>query len=219
MTEFFAMFTTAGNSPKLSAHLEVAIDNLVAPIGTDVLFTVYDAEGSQLAEFTALTNANGFASSASAAGANSNLFTVTGNQPGLVRARTPVGAIASTAALQQRQAGARLIVGVPPTVKSDGSLLGAGTTFPLVIGDVDSATLLVGNVSGTDVVADVYVGTKGAEGAGKYTNPRIKNHGQWKVQLQASDLQSTLILAATGNVVAQLIVDDGRAYALTCLPT
>ena len=56
------------------------------PQGANILFTVF-LSGTQLAEVTSQTNANGFASSAAGHGPNRKLLRLTNGQPGLVRAR------------------------------------------------------------------------------------------------------------------------------------
>ena len=216
--EFFAMFTNFGSAPRVSAHLDLAVDTRTAPGPVDVTFSAFSQTGASLAEFVVLTNANGFASSSSAQGPNKNLFRLTGGESGLVRARIPSTATFTAAVLTQRGQGSRLAIGVPAARATSGSPIGAGTNFPVAIGDVATASLLVANVSGTDLAADVFVGSIAGVGGGKYTIPRLTNMSIWRVDLQPSDVNSLLIVSATDQVVVQLIIDDGRVNGITCLP-
>jgi hypothetical protein len=218
MAEFFAIITNFGTAPRVSAHLDVSVDTRTGPGPVDVLFNVYDARGVQLAEFAVPTNANGLASS-STAGANANLFVVSGGQPAIVRARTPATTTVSTAVLHQSQPGSRLVVGIPPARRSNGTPLNAGQVFPIALGRVAAATLLITNVSGGDAGVDVFVGTAGGVGAGKHTTPRLTNNALWRVDLDAADQDAHLIVSATAEVVVQLMIDDGRINALTCVPS
>ena len=171
--------------------------------------------------FSVPFNENGFASSASASAPFRNLFRLSGGEPALVRAHTPVGATTATATLQQRGSGSRLLVSVPPDRMSDGTPLHAGRQFAFHVGDIRgnaTASLLVANVSGHDVGVDVFTGTPRGPGGGKYSNPALQNRNTWRVDLQADDANQNLALIATGDVIVQLVVDDGRLNALTVLP-
>ena len=208
--EFFAIFTNFGSAPRANAFLDVSANTDAAPQGANILFTVF-LNGTQLAEFTTQTNANGFASSAAAQGPNRNLFRLTNGEPGLVRARVPSGATTATAILHQRGQGSRLIVAVPPAV------LAAGTVFPVTIGDIATGALLIGNVAGGEVNADVFVGSTGAPGAGKY-NVQLRDNQIGRIDLQPDDINSHLLVVASGEILVQLMIDDGRVNGITCLP-
>jgi hypothetical protein len=214
---YFAVFSNFGTSTQVGAHIDVAIDTLAAPAGTPVLFDVYDAQGQPLAEFSATTNAQGFASNSTLTGPNKNFFRITNDQPGAVRVRTPDSAV-QTALLQQRGADTRLILGVNPLVKVDNTAFAVGKIFPITVGDVATAHLLIANPEGSDLAADVFVGTAGGVGHGKYTNPRIRNHEHWRIDLQPEDRNAGLVVVATDPVIVQLVVTDPRPYAISCLP-
>jgi hypothetical protein len=209
--DFLAIFANVGSALRPKAFLDVSANTDAAPLGTDVLFTVF-AGGSNLGEFTIPTNAQGFASSAAAAtAAQRNLFRLTGGEPGLVRGRGPTNATTATAVLHQRGPGARLMVAAPPAAQA------VGTAFPITIGDTATGALLVANVSGSEVAVDVYVGNAGSPGTGKYT-ARIRDLSVGRIDLQPDDAHAHLVLVASGDVVVQLVIDDGRLNGLTCLP-
>lgn len=125
---------------------------------------------------------------------------------------------AQTGLLQQRGAGNRLLLNVAPEATADGHPFAIGRIFPITVGDVSSAHLLIANFEGPDVAADMHVGTRGPVGGGKYTNPRITNHAHWRVDLAADDRNVALVVVATDPVVVQLVVTDPNPYAVSCLP-
>jgi hypothetical protein len=221
--EFHAVITNFGNAPRANAHLDVSFDSSALAGGAiPVRFEVFSADGTQLAEFAVLANANGFASSASAPAPFRNLFRLTGGEPAIVRASTPAGANGGTATLHQRGSGSRLIVSVPQARLADGTPVHVGRHFTLHVGDlrgVATASVIVANVSGSDVFADVFLGTPGSAGAGKYSNPRIQNRTTWRVDLQPDDEDANIVVTASAEVVVQLVIDDGRLNAVTVLPT
>ena len=220
--DFNAIITNFGTATAPNARFDVSIDTRsIAGGPVNVLFDVYDASGGSLAEFVVPTNATGFASSAFAPAPNNNLFRLTAGMPALVRAHTPDGATSASATLVQRGSGARLIVGVPPDRTYAGARVHVGTQFALNVGEirgVGTASLLVANVSGSDANVDVFVGTSGVPGSGKYNNPRLVNRATWRIDIQPEDYQAHLELASTGDVIVQLVIDDGRLNAITCLP-
>jgi hypothetical protein len=174
-----------------------------------------------LAEFSVLTNENGFASSASTTAPNHNLFRLSGGEAALVRARTPLGETSATATLQQRGHGTRLLVSVPPDRSHDGTPLHVGQRFPIQVGDLRGtaiASILVANVSSGDAAVDVFAGSAGAPGAGKYSNPRLRVRNVWRIDLQPDDENTHLVLTSNVEVIVQLVIDDGRLNALTVLP-
>jgi hypothetical protein len=223
MAEFHAVITNFGSAPRANAHLDVSVDTVASGgASVDVLFDVFKADGSMIAEFSVPTNANGFASSASAAAPNRNLFRLSGGEPAIVRARTPAGAgTTGIATLQQRGSGSRMLVTVPPDRKPDGTPIHAGKVFALHVGDIRgtaTASLLVANVSGADVAIDVFLGSPGASGTGKYQNPGLQNRNVWRQDLAPDDENANIAIRATGDVVVQLAIDDGRMNGLTVLP-
>jgi hypothetical protein len=181
---------------------------------------VYNAlDGTPIAEFNVNT-VNSFASNAMAAAPNNNLFTVTGQQTALIRVRTPSpqGVSSSNAILRQRVTGSKLVLGVPPVLNALGTQLQGGTQIPVAVGDLMSATyLFIANVSGQTQAVDVYFGTRGAPGAGKYTNGQLPPNAVWQVQLQAGDGDQNVIIGSTGNVIAQIAIDDGNKVDETML--
>lgn len=221
MADFHAILTKFGNAPRASAHLDVSFDTAALAGGpVDVQFDVFAADGRTLAQFTVRANANGFASSELAPAPNNNLFGISAGEPALVRARTPSGGFGATATLHQRESANRLVVSVPPDRRSDGSAVHVGRDFTLNVGEIrGSAALLVANVAAVDVQADVFLGSGGAPGTGRFTNPRIQPNCTWRVDLQAGETNANLVLKATDDIIVQLVIDDGRLNALTVVPT
>ncbi len=187
--EFFAIVANLNNAQLPHAQMDVAVDTRVAPGGSILVhFNVYARDGVQLAEFDAETNPNGFASSSSAAPPYDNLLQLSGGLPVLVRARTPQSAPVDAATINQTLGKSKIAFGVPATTRADGTRLAMGRVFAMAIGDItDSATLLIANVSGGDQIADVFLGTTGGPGSGKYTTSRITNHEMWIVDLDPVD--------------------------------
>ena len=184
-SDFCAIAVSPGSEPRL-AFMDVAVDPTFAG-AIDVLFTVYREAGGALAEFTVPIDANGFASTRSALGEARNVFRLTGGGPALVCARVP-NAAGAAATLDVRSSDSRLHLGVPCAIKH-GESLAAGRTFPISIGNVRAATLLIANVSGTDVGVDVSVGTSSpVQGAGRYSTPRLVTGAIWRVDLTAAEL-------------------------------
>jgi hypothetical protein len=134
----------------------------------------------------------------------------------LVRARVPNGA-ASAATLDARSPGGRLLLNAPYAIK-DGTPVAAGRFFPLTLGTVQAATLLIGNVSGTDVSVDVHVGKAGAAGGGVFTTPRVVANGIWRVDLTAAEQSSFLVVAASDQIICQVVADEGRILSYLALP-
>jgi hypothetical protein len=221
--EFHAVITNFGSAPRASAHLDVSLDTRALAGGSfDVLFDVFRADGTHIAGFSVPVDANGFASSASAALPHRNLFQLAGGEPAIVRARTPGGGYGATATLQQRGRGSRLLVSVPKDRESDGTPVHVGRHFTVHVGDlrgVATASLVVANVSGSDIVADVFVGTEGSAGTGKYSNARIPNRNTWQVDLASDDENANIVVTTSAEVIVQLVIDDGRLNAVTVLPT
>jgi hypothetical protein len=214
--DFFAVAANLTGARNPEAHLEITVDTTNAG---DIVFNVYDVNGVQLAEFTLQTNANGFVSSASAAPPNDNLFSISRGQPVLVRARTP-GSWNEYAVLRQSMGKSTIVVGIPPLFSQDGSLFAAGIHFPVPLGDFVGAALLVANLGAGDIGVDVFLGTKGPDGTGKYRIPRLKPNSWGILQItDPTDARSHLVLTSTGNIVAQLAIDTGKGiHELTVLP-
>ena len=202
--EFYAMFTNFGNSQRADAFLDVSSDTLQTRDGSAVVFQVFNSDGLGVAEFTLYTR-NGFVSTASATAPNDNLFTLTNGGPGLIRARSPDGANNTTAELNQSGKGNRLVIGIPPLRRQNGTPLAVGTLFPITNGAVSSSAILVANISGADVVVDIFVGTKGADGSGKHSI-RVKPNTVGRIELTADDANSHLVMSSTGNIVAQIVI-------------
>ena len=212
--DFYAIITNFGNA-KPGARMDVSVDTTVSA-AIDVLFTVFDASGSQLTEFTSRANASGLATSSAVL--TNDLFKLSNGQPAVVRARTPAGAIAA-AILHQTGSGNSLDLAVFPVRAADGFPYALGTNFAIALGNVPFPTLLIANVSGGDVAVDVFRGTRGCYGCGTYTTPRLVNNGLWRVDLTDADKNADLIVTSTGPIIVQLVLDDGkRVSALTCMP-
>lgn len=216
--EFFAIFTNFGDALRPKARLDISVDTRTANGPVDILYNVFDASGGQMAVFSVMTNENGFASSALASGPNRNLFNLTNGEPGMIQARTPTTASTTSGVLHQRGADSRFAIGVPPTRNSDGTLFNAGRVFPITVGDFTSASLLIGNVSGHDISADVFVGSIGGPGAGEYSNPLLSNYSIWRVDLMPDDQNAHLIVSASDAIIVQLVVNDGRVNGITSVP-
>jgi hypothetical protein len=204
--DFYAIVDNFGKRAR-NAYMDVAADisaGLGSPI--EVPFNVYDVNGTQLTEFTLMTNGNGFASSAWFG----NFFDLAGGQPLLVRAQTPAAAGNSAATLYLTSQGAPMTIGLFPTKRPDGSPLGMGRVASAALGNFRSATLLIANVSGMDQSVDIFKGARGADGSGYITNPRLRNHGIWRVDLTQNEALSNVVVTSTGFVVVQVVIDDGN---------
>jgi hypothetical protein len=222
MSDYYAILVNLPNAPKGNAHLDVSIDGtLTAGQPVPVTYDVYRAaDGVPLAEFQVNT-ANNYASNTMAAAPNNNLFAVSGQQSALVRARTPTpqGVSSSNGVLIQRVQGAgKIILGVPPMLNSNGTSLQGGTRIPVAVGDLMAGTyLFIANLSGQNQSVDVFLGTQGAIGTGKYKNPQFPPNGVWQVQLQPGDGKQHVIICGTGTVMAELAVDDGAKVDVAML--
>lgn len=210
--EFFAIVDNYGKRP-LNAYVDVSVDTVIGP--QDVLFQVFSTAGGPLAEFTVRTNHQGLASTSSVV----NLFDLTAGQPMLVRARTNASATPSAAMLHTDSRGAPLTLALWPTNKRDGTALAAGKEFHIALGSFRSASLLVANVGGTDQVVDIHVGTRGADGSGIYSNPRLGLAASWRVDLSQNEALSNLVVSSTGPIVVQLMLDHGtKPQSFVVLP-
>jgi len=203
--EFYGIVDNFGKKPR-NAFMDVSVDTTIGA-GIDVLFDVYDARGVHLAEFTIPANSYGFASSSSWG----NLFNLAaGQQPILVRAQTPDGAPTDAATLHIDSLGAATAVDVFPIRNRGGFPLGMGTDFAVALGSFRSTSLLIANVSGSDQAVDVFKGTRGADGFGIFSNPRITTTAIWKVNLTQNEALSNLIVHASGLVIVQAVINDGQ---------
>jgi hypothetical protein len=200
--DYYAIVDNLGKKPR-NAFMDVSVDTTIGA-GIDVLFNVYDAQGVPLAEFTVAANSYGLASSSSWG----NLFNLAAGQPILVRAQTPY-APTDAATLHVDSLGASTIVSIFAIRKRDGFPLGMGTDFAVALGTFRSARLLIANLSGSDVAVDVFKGSKGADGFGIYSNPRITTTAIWKVNLTQNEALSNLIVHASNPIIVQAVIDDG----------
>ncbi len=218
MAELVAIITKFDQSPQVSAQFDVSVDTRAAPDGSDVFFQVTDSRGQLLAQFVIKTR-NGFASSATAPAPNNNLFALSQGRPACVRASVPQGATNTTARLIQQSPANRLVIAIPPLRDQMDNAVAEGKIFPICNGDVTASAILVANVSGTDTTVDVFIGTVGAAGAGKYSIPRLTNNSIGRIDLAAGDANCHLVIASTGDIVAQLVIDDdGKLNGITCIP-
>jgi hypothetical protein len=213
--EAYAMIANLTEIKKPNAFIDVTLDTVFEITLHEADFDVFDGAGGTAASFSVGFDEKGFASSASAPPPYDNLFTAGAGSPTLVRVRTPSFSIFSVT-LQQKFQGSRLVLGVPPSKKSDGSRFGMGKVFAVSPGAIrHRATLLIGNVSGSDVIVDVYLGTRGAPGNGAYSTPLLGNHTIWVVEIDPAHANTNLVIVSSGDAVAQLIVDEGKKNALT----
>ena len=201
--DYYAIVDGSAKKPR-TAFMDVSVDTTIG-VGIDVLFNVYDARGVPLAEFTVAANSYGLASSSSWG----NLFNLAAGQPILVRAQTPY-APTDAATLHIDSLGASTIVSIFAILKRDGFPLGMGTDFAVALGTFPSARLLIANLSGSDVAVDVFKGSKGADGFGIYSNPRITTTAIWKVNLTQNEALSNLIVHASNPIIVQAVIDDGQ---------
>ena len=102
-----------------------------------------------------------------------------------------------------------MAISVFPTFESDGSPLGTGRLFAIALGEYQFATLLIANVSGNDVIADVSKGTRAGDGNGTFTNPRLTSNAIWRIDLTSVERNSNLVVSSTAEVVVQVIINDG----------
>jgi hypothetical protein len=225
MATFYTIFTNFGVTTQIHAHVNVACDTDAAPNGTTAQVTVYNAAGAQVGQFD-IPFTDGFASSATAAVANNrDLFNLTGNQPGMVKIVAPDAGV-SSATLVQFQEGligglqqkGRFVLGIPPALNfSNTTAVGIGKLFSIPLDDVNASALLIAPAESSDTVVDVFHGRAGGTGSGVYTSGGLNAHQQWRVNLQASDEKKHLVVVATDPVVCQLMLDDGRVEAVTCV--
>jgi hypothetical protein len=215
-SDFYAIAVPFEGEPRL-AFMDVVVEPAFVGGAVDVLFTVFPQNGAPPAEFTVPIDANGLASSRSASGPARNFFRLTDGAPALVRARVPNGA-AAAATLDVRSSDGRVHLGVPYAIKNGGSLA-AGRFFPIAIGNVRAATLLIANVSGTDVGVDVWAGaTYGAHNTARYSTPRLVTGGIWRVDLTAAEFNSFVVVGATDQIICQVVTDTGRVFSYIPLP-
>ena len=204
--DYNAIIYNFGKKPR-TAYMNVSLDTRATATGpVSINFYAFDPAGNQLANFNLDTNANGFVSTAWFG----DLFNLSGGQPMLIRARTP--ATNGSATLHVDSLGAPMIVGVPPTKKLDGSALGMGREFSVTLGNFRSASLLIANVSGADLAADVWVGQPGPSGGGSYSNSRLAANGIWKVDLSQNEAQSNIVVTANSYIIVQVVINDGNSF-------
>jgi hypothetical protein len=210
--EFYGIVDPLGKRSR-GASMNVSVDNVAGP--TDVTFDMFGASGP-LSQFTVRTNALGFASTSS----NGDLLTLSGGQPFLIRARTGSNAAPAAAMLQIELQNAPMTFGLSPAAKRDGSAFSIGTEFNISLGSYRSAYLLVANVGGGEQVVDVFKGTRGADGTGIFSNPRLDTLKIWRVDLTQNESLSNLVISSTGPIIVQAILDDGKnIHAFQVLPS
>jgi hypothetical protein len=208
---FYAIIANLNGANNPHAQVDVAVDTQALPgwVPSPVVFNVFRVDGTHLAEFVVMTNSNGFASSAFAPAPYDNLFTVSEGQPVLVAARTVVSASLSGAVLRQTLGKSETVLSLPAARRPDGTGVALGRLFSTPFGDIPpSATLLIANLSGSDIAVDIFLGAKSAPGGGKYAIPRIVNNASWVVDLDPTDSNSHVILSSTGDVIVQFAVGD-----------
>lgn len=101
-----------------------------------------------------------------------------------------------------------MMLGVPWNRDAADNRIAMGQTFPVTLGEFSRATLLVANVSGLDVTVDVFAGTKGADGSGRYSI-RLKPLTVGRLDIDPADANSHLFLSSTNDIIAHLVVSTG----------
>jgi hypothetical protein len=217
--EFYAIIANLNGASNPRAQIDVALDIEAAPGAyVPIQFNVFRADGTHITEFQIQTNADGFASTSSAAFPNNNLFNLSEGMPALVKV-TMTNIVVAAAVLRQTLDKSNVILGVPSAnTARTGVRLGAGVYFPLAIGDIShKAFLLMANISGIPTPVDIFLGTTGGPGSGKYTNGFLTFHGLWIVELDPADANKHMIVRS-GNfadLVVQLAFDNGKKDGFT----
>ena len=211
--QFHAIVDNLGKRP-LNAYLDVAVDQAsggnAAP---EVLFTAWDMQGTQLAEFW-VSAQDGFASTFS----TGNLFNLTNGQRLLVRALTPGTASNAGAALHLELRGANIIHGVLQRTKADGTLYGSGRLFAVPLGGFKKASVLIANVHNTDVSVESFRGVREADGTGTQLNARLTENASIKVDLTENDAFTNYIVSSSGLIIVQVVIDDGKTIQSYMVP-
>jgi hypothetical protein len=204
--DFYAIVDNLGRRP-LNAYLDVAVDGASGGLAPpEIQFDAWDVQGIQVADFDIPTQA-GFASTFSAV----NLFDLASGQPLLVRAQTQSTAVDFGAALHVEVRGANVRLGVLPRLEFDGTSYGSGQVFAIPLGGFKRTSLLIANVSGSDVGVESFRGTKGAPGSGTLLNARLGSHASFKVDLTQSEAFSNYVVSSTGLIIVQVVIDDGKS--------
>jgi hypothetical protein len=202
--EFYTILDDFGRKPR-NAYLDVSIDSLTATGPVDIPINIYGAQGVELGSFTLTTSSDGFATTAPFG----SLFNFTGGQPILIRARMPDGTPTYAATLHVDSRGAPMTIGVFPTLDHERGPLGLGRLFAIALGDFQFATLLIANVSGNELTADVFKGTRGSDGGGIFSNPRLLPNDIWRVDLTSLERRSNLVVSSNAPIIVQVVIDDG----------
>jgi hypothetical protein len=214
---YYAIVANLNNANVPLAQLDVGVDTLAEPGGAPapILFNVFAADGASLADFWVETNPNGFTSSAFAPPPYNNLCTLSQGQPALVKATTPSTGGLSGATLRQSLKPSNVVLAVPKARRQDGTPLAEGELFAVATGEFAKATLLVANVSSSDVAVDIFSGRRGPAGGGKYATPMLRNNAIWIVDIDPADANSNLVIASTAEIIVQFAVDEGKKGAVT----
>jgi hypothetical protein len=129
-SDFYAIVVNLTGAKHPEAHLDVSGDSVTTRPGTEIMFNVFDVNGIQLSEFTVLANSGSFASTASAAPPNNDLFGISLGQPVLVKARKPEGSNNEYASLRQTLGTSTIVVGIPPEYGQSGLPIAVERYFP-----------------------------------------------------------------------------------------
>jgi hypothetical protein len=201
------------------SHIEVAVDTSFVVAGPLLVgFDVFNPDGTLNTHFDVETDANGFASTSTVPSPNDNLLAISHGAPALVRVRLPQWGIPTSAALHYSQPKAKLRHNLSADRRADSTPLMIGRQFGVAIGDIVGLTsLLIGNISASDVNIDVFRGTVGTPGNGVYNHPGLPNRNTWRVDLQPTDAGSRLVIRSTGELIVQLAVAQGNNLDMTTI--
>lgn len=210
--EYYAIVDDCDRKP-LNAYLDVSVDQLVAGQPPDVRFEVYDSIGVLLADYIVPAR-SGFASTFG----SGDLFDLANGEPLLVRAIAPSNAPTAGAALNLELRGIHMTIGVLQKLNFDGTPFGSGQVFSIPLGGFEKASVLIANVSHSDVGIESFSVAKGAPGSGTSLNERLPQNGIHKVSLTQNDAFTNFIVSSTGLVIVQLVIENGRTIQSYMVP-
>ena len=215
-SEFYAALSPVPGSKRPPAHLEFSVDTLYLPTAHQA--EVYSASGTRLTGFAVAPNERGFATTATAEAPYDNTCAITDGLPAMVRVRRAAsGPGPDSVAVHQFDHNKTILRhDIPLTVGGDGTYRSAGRLFEVAAGDATGSAPLVANASGSDVFIDVFRGTKGPDGGGEYSSV-LAFPAMWRVDLQAIDAESNIVIHANNAVIVQVAVARGGHFSMATL--